>query len=387
MKPNKKLLGILLIGAFLISVGMTLGVSYQQQDELPLFNEVEDPENPEDGEDDEDDTDDPEGTNDSGEEDEDEDDDGVEDEFEDENEREVKVEYDEDEIQIESQLKNGESKDQFQIKVEAGDDLGIKLEYESDITTDGVETELELEFKVVFKSLIEFVDLDGDGLYNPDNDTEIQEYMLEDFSPIEYTPIVQPDNSTLHYLKISTVDNVFTAHLFVAGEFMNLNATTITPTEVKIDIEISDFPYLDNASQLALYTKLETEYEMEIDEETEDEENGYVENESGLVTEMNGFMADFTWAETATVDGVVMNVSTTPLDSDDDDSNHEKMYIIYPRGTHIYHDPRIGMVGILLDTSSPSLLESIPGFPLWTLFAFSTAIVAMIAIKSKKNLV
>jgi len=94
---------------------------------------------------------------------------------------------------------------------------------------------------------------------------------------------------------------------------------------------------------------------------------------------MNGFMADFTWAETALVDNTVMNVLTTPIDTDDIDPNDDKMYIIYPRGAHIYQDQRIGMVGIFLDSSF------IPGFPLWTLFAFSAAIVAMIAIKSKKN--
>jgi len=235
MKSKKKLLGILLIGAFLISVGMTLGVSYQQPDNQNLITEVVDLDvDPEDAEDDIDD------------EDEDEDDDGVDDDYEDENEREVKVEYSDNEIQIESQLKTGDTKDEFQIKIEAGDDLGIKLEYESETTTDGVETELELEFKVVFKSLIEFVDVDSNGFYNSDNDTEIQEYMFEEFNPIEYTPILKPDNSTLHYLNISTVDNVFTAHLFVAGEFMDFNSTILTPTELKIDIEITDFPYLND---------------------------------------------------------------------------------------------------------------------------------------------
>jgi len=366
---KKKLLGILLIGAFIISVGITLGHA-----ENPVTEVLDADTDPEDADVDTEEDD-----------DDDDDDDGVDDDYEDENEREVKVEYSDNEIQIESQLKTGDTKDEFQIKVEAGDDLGIKLEYESETIVDAVETELELEFKVVFKSLIEFIDMDGNGIYNTDNDTEIQEYKIEDFNPIEYTPILQPDNSTLHYLNISTVDNVFTAHLFVAGEFMDFNTTILTPTEVKIDIEITDFPYLNDSSQLAVYTKLETEYEMEEDDETEDEELGYVENEGGVVTEMNGFMADFTWAETALIDGTVMDVLTTPIDTDDDDLNAEKIYIVYPRGTHIYHDPKIGMVGILTEAPAPSFLESIPGFPVWTLFAFSAAIIAMIAMKRKKN--
>ena len=364
---KKKLFGILLIGAFIISVGITLGHA-----ENPVTEVLDADTDPEDADVDP-------------EEDEDDDDDGVDDDYEDENEREVKVEYSDNEIQIESQLKTGDIKDEFQIKVEAGDDLAIKLEYEEETVVDAVETELELEFKVVFKSLIEFIDMDGNGIYNTDNDTEIQEYTFEEFDPIVYAPILQPDNSTLHYLNISTVDNVFTAHLFDAGDFMNLSTTVLTPTEVKIDIEINDFPYLNDSSQLAVYTKLETSSEMEEDDETEDEENGYVEEEGGVVTEMNGFMADFTWAENALIDGTVMSVSTTPIDTDDTDSNAEKMYIVYPRGTHIYHDPKIGMVGILTEPPAPSFLESIPGFPVWTLFAFSAAIIAMIAMKRKKN--
>ncbi|QEE17351.1 hypothetical protein DSAG12_03184 [Promethearchaeum syntrophicum] len=357
---KKKLLGMLLIGAFIISVGLTLGVA-------------------------ETDTDEPADSSDNDEEDEDHDDDGIDDEYEDENEREISIEYSDNEIQIESQLKNGDTKDEFQIKVEAGDDLGIKLEYESEITNETEVTEMELEFKVVFKSVIEFIDLDENGIYNSDNDTEIQEYKIDTFNPIEYKPITQADNSTLHYLNISTADYYFTAHLYVAGEFMDLDTTILTPTEVKIDIEISNFPYLNDSSQLAVYTKLETDYEIEEDDETEDEENGYVENESGITTSTNGFMADFTWAETALIDGTVMNVSTTPIETDDIDSDSDKMYIVYPRGTHIYHDPKIGMVGILTEAPTPSILDSIPGFPVWTLFAFSAAIIAMIGLKRNKN--
>jgi len=101
---------------------------------------------------------------------------------------------------------------------------------------------------------------------------------------------------------------------------------------------------------------------------------------------MNGFAADFTWAETALIDGMVMDVLTSPIDTDHDDSDSDKMYIVYPRGAHIYHDPKIGMVGILTEPPAPSFLDSIPGFPVWSIFAFSAAIVAMIAIKRKKNL-
>ncbi|MHA1612821.1 MAG: hypothetical protein ACTSYU_12260, partial [Promethearchaeota archaeon] len=295
-------------------------------------------------------------------------------------------EFSDSEVQIESELKNGASKDSFQIKIEADDKLGIKLEYESETEAAGVEVELEIEFKVVFKSLIEFVDVNADGIFNESIDEEVQDFRLDDFSPIEYLPEVQADNSTLHYLRVSTTDGVFTAHLFVAGEFMSLNTTVLTPTEIKIDIEIQDFPYINDSSQLALYTKIETEYELEEEDHTENEELGFATNESGLTSEMNGFMAGFSWAEQADVDGVMKNVTITPVDVDDDHPDDEKIYINYPRGTHIYHDPKIGVLGILdtPPTLNGSILDSIPGYSLWAVFGATIALMSMLTYSKRR---
>ncbi|MHA1520113.1 MAG: hypothetical protein ACTSRK_08010 [Promethearchaeota archaeon] len=365
MKLNKKFIALLIMGAFVISAGISMGVAYEQQgEEAPVFAEVEEP-------DDDDDDD---------------DDDEVDDEYEDEHGREVKVEFSDSEIQIESELKNGASKDSFQIKIEADDKLGIKLEYESETETDGSEVELEIEFKVVFKALIEFIDIDADGIFNENIDEEVQDFRLDDFSPIEYLPEVQADNSTLHYLRITTTDGVFTAHLFVAGEFMSLNTTVLTPTEIKIDIEIQDFPYMNDSSQLALYTKIESEYELEEEDHTENEENGFATDESGLESDMDGFMAGFSWAEQAEVDGMIKNVTVSPVDVDDESPADEKIYIVYPRGTHIYHDPKIGVLG-LLDAPpalNGSILDSIPGYSLWAVFAASVALMSMLAYSKRR---
>ena len=107
---------------------------------------------------------------------------------------------------------------------------------------------------------------------------------------------------------------------------------------------------------------------------------------------MNGFMAGFTWAEFADVDGIQMPVYvTSPEDveadddeDDEDDDDDEKIYIVYPRGTHIYHDPKIGVLGIMADPS-PTFLESIPGFPLWGLAAGAIAIIGMLAISKQRR--
>ena len=75
------------------------------------------------------------------------------------------------------------------------------------------------------------------------------------FLAIEYSTSTV-SNTTVHLFKSSTVDGMFTLQFYVAGEFTPVNGSLIAPTEVKIDIGIHDFPYMNESSLLALYTKL-----------------------------------------------------------------------------------------------------------------------------------
>lgn len=99
----------------------------------------------------------------------------------------------------------------------------------------------------------------------------------------------------------------------------------VTPTEAKIDIEIKNFNYINNSSQIALYTKLKSDKEYEEEDETEDEENEYAEDEKEVKTTSNGYTGIFTWAEKAEVDGVSKEVLTS--DIEEDDEKYEKIYL------------------------------------------------------------
>lgn len=139
---------------------------------------------------------------------------------------------------------------------------------------------------------------------------------------------------------------MFTAHIYVSEEFYVVNGTLITPVQSKLDIEISDFQYLNSSSQLALYMSLESENDYDDEEETEDEIREYATNEKGVVSEMNNLTGIFTWKDNATINGISKSVLTSDLDIDDYDGDEQKLYLIYPRGSHIYHDPKIGIAGI-----------------------------------------
>ena len=273
----------------------------------------------------------------------DDDDDGIDDDFEDLNKRDISIEIEASQIQIESSLRSGDRIDEIQLKIIMDSEgLSIEVSYESEIGS----SELELEFGIIFRKLVEFVDIDNNSIYDPIIDDTIKEVLLDSFQPAIYTPINISGDTMLHYFIVNTTDGVFAAHIYFSEEFHIVNDTLITPMQSKIDIEISNFSYINSSSQLALYTSLESENEYAKIEDTEDEMREYATNENGLISDMNNFTGIFTWKNNATIDGISRAVLTSDLDVDDYDGDEQKVYLTYPRGTHIYHDPKVGIAGI-----------------------------------------
>jgi hypothetical protein len=276
----------------------------------------------------------------------DDDGDGVDDDFEEQRKRDIEIQIEPGEFQVESTLRNGAQKDEIKLKIRyESEGVSIEIGYEEDISTEN-ETELEIEFEVTFRKLIEFVDMDDDGIYNPSIDTTIQEYSINSFQPVIHSTSNISSDTVLHYFIVNTTDGVFRAHIYLVEEFDIVNGTFIKPTQTKIDIEIKDFNYIHGSSQLALYTKLESEAEYEDDDRTENEEEGHSSDEDSVVVADIDFAGFFAWAENATIDGVSKEVLGSPLEVDDDDLNEQKMYLNYPRGNHIYHDPVMGIMTI-----------------------------------------
>lgn len=286
----------------------------------------------------------------------DEDNDGIEDDEEEVNERDVKFEIKENQVKIESELKIGEKKDEIKVEFDIEDKPKFKIEYQSESNTN----EIKLEFSVIFYGLIEFIDSNSDGIYNESDDQIVQktEFDSMEFLPIIYTTQKTETNTTIHIFNATAANGVFTVIFYVVGEFTLIDGTLITPTEVKIDIGIHDFPYKDNSSALALQIKLESETDYEEKSETEDEKQGYASNEYAAETTMNGFTGFFSWSGQVLVDDQNQTVLTSPVEEDDIDPNEQKLYLNYPHGIHIVHDPKIGVAGVLQIPSIPSEIVS-----------------------------
>ncbi|MFW9994681.1 MAG: hypothetical protein ACFFD4_21745 [Candidatus Odinarchaeota archaeon] len=324
------------------------------------------------------------------------DNDGVNDDYEEENERNVDIDEGDYSASIKSELKYGENNDKFEIQLQLEDD-GIKAELQYKTEVDSLEA--ELQFEVGVSRLIEYNDTDGDGIYNASSDQVVQEVPLNDFQSIVFSNTTS-GNTPVHVLTVRTTDGVFTFRMYIAGEFASINGSLLSPAEVKIDIEIHGFNYLNASSDLALQVKLKSSSEYEVDEETGDEEDNLAANETSLVTgtSAGNFTGFFSWTETASVDGVAKAVKTSPLGVDEDDENdHQdgayviknKFYLNYPRGQDIIHDPKIGVTGILREVpagqdtgtgTNNGSDSSIPGFGMLAL-----VISGMVALVVKKK--
>jgi hypothetical protein len=288
----------------------------------------------------------------------DEDKDGVNDEYEDINKRDVEVWIGDNVIEVASIRRSESKKDIIDLRVGYNEyGLSIRVSYgtyvkceeedhpeEAGLKTQGGECDYEIEYKihfeVFFRGLIEFVDLNGNGIIDEADDF-IEDYGLFSFQPIEYSLQNISNDTNLHYILLNTTDGVFAAHIYLVEEFVYVGDVLVSPTQAKIDIEISNYEYINDSSQLALITKLWSEEDYNEKEETNDEKEGYSTDEKEVAVKSSHYSGFFSWKETALIDGVDMQVKTKELETEDE--NFQKLFICYPRGTHIYHDPKIGI--------------------------------------------
>ncbi|MHA1220484.1 MAG: hypothetical protein ACTSQB_01995, partial [Candidatus Heimdallarchaeota archaeon] len=317
----------------------------------------------------------------SDEDDDDDDDDGIHDDDESSNKREIQIEVSADEAHIESSIDNGEVENEFSIELHAeSDKLALNFEFSNEIN----DTENELEFDIEFLELIRFNDTGiSDNSFNDSIDQVIDVYEIGGFLPIEYTFENNTDGET-HILHVETTDGVFGINVYVSNEFVLINDTILTPTEAKIDIIISDYN-IDNATNLALKIEfeIEAEVELEYDEETEDEEYELASDELEIEFNMSNYLGFFSWSEIALVDGVEQPVLASPFEADDFE---HKLYLNYPLGDLIIHDPKVGVMNVLqLNLITPNIslsLYTIGGISL--LIALGITMLAVRKIKWRK---
>jgi hypothetical protein len=261
------------------------------------------------------------------------------------NDREVTVSVTPTHAEIESQLESSGTEDSFKIEVDIGEGgVEFKIEFETESTVNSSER----EFEVDFDSLIEYIDVNENGVYDDSVDTDIQTLELISFEPIAYST-GNVSGVPVHIFDVMTSDGIFAARIYATGDFANINDSIIAPTQVKIDVMIHNFNFTDDNSLLALKVELGSELETSFDNSTEDEDEGRAVDEAALdfiMTDINGF---FSWKESAEIDGVthVVNSSIHEVSA-----TETEIFLNYPQGNEIIHDPKIGFESLLIASAS-----------------------------------
>jgi hypothetical protein len=321
----------------------------------------------------------------------DEDDDGIDDETEDLNERGVHVDQEPKRVEIESVLLNADRIEEIEVEMRAEDAIKVKLEFSKHNNS----VEPELEISVEFREIIEFIDENGNGLYD-NGDDEISSYDLRDtfYDDITYYTQTTVDGETEHIMEAQTSDGIFKVVMHAVGNFAKIESGVLTPSEIKLDLIIQNYPYEEDDSQLALMSKLESELEVE-DEHEHEEEHGEIgedhlseeedEHEEKLVISSSDVTGFFSWLDTAEVDGVSTPVKTTWKNESD---GGVKLYFAYERGTSINHDPKIGVPYLMVssettDSTSDLGMRLIPY--LGALVVGAVIIGLVVLMRKKKN--
>ena len=298
----------------------------------------------------------------------DDDNDGIDDDYEDENKRNIEVWIGENVIEVASIKRTETQKDIIDLRVAFNDHgISIRVSYgtyiilepnepeepkdseepSEEITLangDGYEDTIEykLTFEVLFRGLIEYIDVNDNGVLDNEIDEIVSDYGFNSFQPIDYSLESISEDSSKHYILINTTDGIFALHIFLVEEFVYIDDNLISPTQAKIDIEITNYNYTEDNSKLALFTKLWSEETYRDNEVTGDEEEGYADDEKEVSVENDVYSGFFSWKETALIDGVEMDVHAKRVTLEEEEL--QRLYLCYPRGNHIYHDPKIGIL-------------------------------------------
>ena len=282
---------------------------------------------------------------------------------EDEAPRRVEIETNGLETSIKMSREDAAGEDEIEIKFDAGEaKLAVKYEREAD------DAESEQKLVARFHELIEFVDANGNGAYDP-GEVIASAYLLGEeaevagdvhgratWQPVTATDVTKGNASGKQLDSRATFANgsVFGLTFYVFGDFANVDGATLQPTEAKLDILIQNYPYVRNDTNVGLVLTLKAEEEFEREHEFVDpDEEGIAA--SGAV-DQTSFSLVFTWKDVARVDGVDQRVHATVLknetsaeserseDAEERELEQKALLVLsYARGDDILHDPTVGV--------------------------------------------
>ncbi|OLS25501.1 MAG: hypothetical protein HeimC3_14900 [Candidatus Heimdallarchaeota archaeon LC_3] len=277
--------------------------------------------------------------------------------------REIEIKLSTDRIEIDSILKDGATKDRIRYEIRTeNDQIRIELRYSKEANN----TSVGFKYRVEFDSIIEYVENGTEVGYQPGEETSIYTIGESGWTDFVRTTIVlnQTTNESVDLFNTATMDGIFNLTFKVADSILKLDNTILSPNSVKLDVEINNFPNTTVNSLLALSTKIKTQFEQSIKENTTEERLGLKTNVSEVLIGSSSDQSQgyFSWAENAVADGQIIEVHNSPLanvssqETDLNQTEGEQSFQVFfsflrVNSQNVYWDPTYAVVSVV---SSPT---------------------------------
>ncbi len=259
-------------------------------------------------------------------------------------------------------------------------------------------------FDLEFRRILEYRDADGNGTYDP-GEPVVQEVRLSQpaspFTEIsasrrDGSNIALPFNWNLSWESGNITQGALSAgdalleallsFLIIVGTSAPMNFTVgaslflqpnthkgipLTPSQLKLDLHLAPLSYVEADTALALEVALRSaQYRFQAN---------VTGTSQSIYTSSQAAEAFFTWSENVTVDGQTRRVGSTRLQPD---NSTVLLYLSYPRGDVILHDPVLGVSLAQGGSSAPPTPPEVPQpIPFSTIIlAASFAVVAAVAL-------
>lgn len=258
-------------------------------------------------------------------------------------ERDVDTEVDDAGFRVESRRESPWGKDSLRAEFDT-ETARLKFEFERE----GDPTGGALKLEVDEWRLLEYRDENGDSSFQP-AETVLQAFRPETVATRSLQDQAMPQGHRIEATYGLGGGAVWTLSFLVPDRAQSVDGVSVSATEVKFDIGIAGFPYVEAGSKVAVQFRFQAESEFD-----EGSQNGL----PSLVSSNGGLAGFLRWVNHSIVDGASRPVGVQAADmrfgEDDDYEGESFITFSYARGDRILHDPSVGVALALAGVPLPA---------------------------------
>lgn len=181
------------------------------------------------------------------------------------------------------------------------------------------------------------------------------------YQPIKISKEKEGNKISSLMIKVRDIKGVFGIDVKIGSGLVQVENGYLPPSAVKIDIKITDYPYTQKDTQVALLMDMgmvsHTAGDLEVEKKDKswDEEQGYATDEEEFRISGADFQGFFSWVKYAMCDGKNLSVGVVQTysfygsywqEQGQFTENYKGVAFCYPRAKKIVHDPKIGFISV-----------------------------------------